>query len=57
MYCKLYEYFWYLDIVEMGYISRFDEIIKKIIVKSKIDKENNDYTVNIILNSISKLKG
>jgi hypothetical protein len=45
------------DIIEMGYIPRFDEIIKKLTVNSKIDKKNNDYAVNIILNSVSKSNG
>jgi uncharacterized protein (DUF342 family) len=36
------------------YISRFDEIIKKLTVKSKIEKKNNDYAVNIIINSVSE---
>jgi hypothetical protein len=45
------------DIVEMEYIPRFDEIIKKLTIKSKIDKKNNDYVVNIILNLVSESKG
>jgi hypothetical protein len=44
------------NIIERGYITRFNEIAKKLIVKSKIDKKNNDYIVNIILNSVSESK-
>jgi hypothetical protein len=45
------------DIIERGYIPRFDEIIKKLTANSKIDKKNNDYAVNIILNSVSESNG
>jgi hypothetical protein len=44
----------------LGYyrdIPRFDEITKKLTANSKIDKENNDYAVNIILNSVSESNG
>jgi uncharacterized protein (DUF342 family) len=54
MYGKLYEYSWYLRYCIKKYISRFDEIIKKLTVKSKIEKKNNDYAVNIIINSVSE---
>jgi hypothetical protein len=45
------------DIIEKGYIPRFDEIIKKLTANSKINKKNNDYAVNIILNLVSESNG
>jgi hypothetical protein len=41
----------------MGYMLGFDEIIKKLIVNFKIDEKNNNYAVNIILNSVSETNG
>jgi hypothetical protein len=41
----------------MGYILGFDEITKKLIVNFKVDEKNNNYAVNIILNSVSETKG
>jgi hypothetical protein len=45
------------EIVEQGYIPRFTKNNKKLTTKSKINKRNNDYTVNIIINFVSESKG
>jgi hypothetical protein len=45
-----------LKIIDKRYIPRFDENNKELTTESKIDKRNNDYAVNIILNFISKSK-
>jgi hypothetical protein len=38
------------------YIPRFDEKINELTVESKIDKRNNNYTVNIIPYFVSESK-
>jgi hypothetical protein len=42
--------------MERRYVLKFDEITKKLTVKSKIDKKNNNYAINIIRNSVSESK-
>jgi hypothetical protein len=57
MYGQLSEYSWHLKYYREGYIPIFDEITKKLTTNSKINKKNNDYAVNIILNSVSESNG